>query len=194
MTEINGSDFHSDFDKIFGSGGNKNFELNPFFKIGIFIFLILLAWLLIAHLYLSYINYTNKYDKALNNLNFKLKNDMAKLGKVRTNLVFFRKMAKNQVNVSYILYVLSLRRFGETGIKSLSVNKGRVNISIFSLEDGFARSLNLMNDYVLYLNIYGMQMHTGRFAITSIEEKSGAGKSQNSSIIGVLSSGRFANR
>jgi hypothetical protein len=189
---INEPDFHSDLEKILGSGGSKkDFGLSPFFKPGVFIFLTALAWLIIISLYASYINYYNKYDKVLNNLNFKLKTDTAKLNKIKTNLVFFRKVARNQVNVSYLLYLLSLRRFGDTYIKSLSVNNGRVNISVFSLENGFARSLNLMNDYTLYLNIYGLQMHTGRFRIASIIEKE---KGKNRSIIGGISSGRFRYR
>ena len=189
MADIKEPDFHTDLEKILGSGGNKkDFELNSFFKLGVFIFLIVLSWSIIVFLYVSYINYSNKYDKVLNNLNFQLKSDMARLKKIKTNLVFFRKVAKNQVNVSYILYLLSIHRFGETDIKSLSVNKGRVDISVFSLERSFAKSLNLMNDYVLYLNVYGLQTHTGRFGITSIEEKSGG---KISRIIGVLSSGRF---
>ncbi len=178
MADIKEPDFHSDLEKILG----------PFFKLGVFIFLIALAWLIIIFLYVSYINYSSKYDKVLNNLNFKLKNDISRLDKIKTNLIFFRKVAKNQVNVSYLLYLLSLRRFGATYIKSFSVNKGRVNISVFSLERSFTKSLNLMNDYVLYLNIYDLQMHTGRFAITSIAEKR-IGKT--SDIIGGLSSGRF---
>ena len=189
MADIKEPDFHTDLEKILGSGGNKkDFELNSFFKLGVFIFLIVLSWSIIVFLYVSYINYSNKYDKVLNNLNFQLKSDMARLKKIKTNLVFFRKVAKNQVNVSYILYLLSIHRFGETDIKSLSVNKGRVDISVFSLERSFAKSLNLMNDYVLYLNVYGLQTHTGRFGITSIEEKNGG---KISRIIGVLSSGRF---
>lgn len=189
MADIKEPDFHADLEKIFGSGGNKKgFELNLFFKLGVFIFLIALSWSIIVFLCVSYINYSNKYDKVLNNLNFQLKSDITRLKKIKTNLVFFRKVAKNQVNVSYILYLLSIHRFGETGIKSLSVNKGRVDISVFSLERSFAKSLNLINDYVLYLNIYGLQTHTGMFGITSIEEKSGG---KISRIIGVLSSGRF---
>ncbi len=189
MADVKEPDFHADLEKILGSGGNKKgFELNPFFKLGVFIFLIALSWSIIVFLCVSYINYSNKYDKVLNNLNFQLKSDITRLKKIKTNLVFFRKVAKNQVNVSYILYLLSIHRFGETGIKSLSVNKGRVDISVFSLERSFAKSLNLMNDYVLYLNIYGLQTHTGRFGITSIEEKSGG---KISRIIGVLSSVRF---
>ena len=189
MADIKEPDFHTDLEKILGSGGNKKgFELNPFFKLGVFIFLIALSWSIIVFLCVSYINYSNKYDKVLNNLNFQLKSDITRLKKIKTNLVFFRKVAKNQVNVSYILYLLSIHRFGETDIKSLSVNKGRVDISVFSLERSFAKSLNLMNDYVLYLNIYGLQTHTGRFGITSIEEKNGG---KISRIIGVISSGRF---
>ena len=190
MTDINKEpDFHADLEKILESGGNKkDFALNPFFKLGVFIFLIVLSWSIIVFLYVSYINYSNKYDKVLNNLNFELKSDITRLRKIKTNLVFFKKVAKNQVNVSYILYLLSLHRFGETGIKSMSVNKGRVDISVFSLEKSFEKSLNLMNDYVLYLNIYGMQMHTGNFGITSIGEKN---EGKTSRIIGVLSSGKF---
>jgi hypothetical protein len=182
-------DFHADLEKILESGeNNKYFALNPFFKLGIFIFLTVLSWSVIVFIYVSYINYSNKYDKVLNNLNFQLKSDITRLKKIKTNLVFFRQVAKNQVNVSYILYLLSIHRFGETGIKYLSVNKGRVDISVFSLEKSFEKSLNLMNDYVLYLNIYGLQAHTGNFDITSIGEEN-AGKT--SRIIGVLSSGKF---
>jgi len=172
----------------FNTDAEKNFILNPYFKIGIFLFLTILSWSIIVFLYISYINYSNRYDKVLNNLNFELKSDITRLKKIKTNLVFFRQVAKNQVNVSYILYLLSLHRFGETGLKSMSVNKGRVYISVFSLEKSFEKSLNLMNDYVLYLNIYGMQTHAGRFSITSIGEKN-TGKT--SRIIGELSSGKF---
>ena len=185
MDEMSNSSFHSDFDKIFESGRNKNnLELNPYFKIGVFVFLILFLWTLIIYLYVSYINRTSKYEKALENINYKLKNDSLKLKKLNSNLIFFRKVAENQVNVSYILYLLSLHRFGESRIKSLSVNKGKVDISVFSLEKGFARTLNLMNDYVIYLNIYDMKMHTGRFYLNAL-------KSKNKEIIGVLSSKRF---
>ncbi len=189
MADIKEPDFHSDLEKILGSGLNKkDFRSNYFVKLGIFIFLIVVSWSIIIFLYASYINYFNKYDKILNNLNFQLKSDITKSNKIKTNLVFFRKVAKNQVNVSYLLYLLSIRRFGKTGIKSFSVNKGRVNISVFSMEKSFTRSLNLMNDYVLYLNIYCLQMHTGRFRITSVNENK-SGKSSGD--IWGLSSGRF---
>ncbi|MGC8554077.1 MAG: hypothetical protein ACP5NA_01080 [Candidatus Acidulodesulfobacterium sp.] len=185
MNEINGSDFHSDFDKIFESGRNKNnLELNPYFKIGVFVFLIIVLWMFIIYLYVSYVSRTSKYEKALENINYKLKNDSIKLKKLNDNLIFFKKVAENQVNVSYILYLLSLHRFGESGIRSISVNKGKVGISVFLLEKGFARSLNLMNDYAIYLNIYDMKMHTGRFYLNAI-------KSKNKETIGVLSSKRF---
>ena len=106
----------------------------------------------------------------------------------KTNLIFFKKVSRNQVNISYILYLLSIRRFGRTYIKSLAVDNGRVKVSVSSLESGFARSLNLMNDYVLYLNIYGMQMHTGKFRIASLTEK---GTKKNAGAAGVLASERF---
>ena len=185
MDEMNGSDFHADFDKIFESGRNKNnLELNPYFKIGVFVVLILFLWTLIIYLYVSYINRTSKYEKALENINYKLKNDSLRLKRLDANLIFFKKVAENQVNVSYILYLMSLHRFGESEIRTLSVNKGKVGISVFSLEKGFTRSLNLMNDYVIYLNIYDMKMHTGRFYLNAL-------KSKNKEIIGVLSSKRF---
>lgn len=191
MAYIKDSNFNSGLQKIFGDGENKknkkDSEISPF-KLGIFIFLIALTWFFIILLYTSYINYSRKYDKVLGNLNYELKSDISRLNKINTNLVFFKKVSKNQVNVSYLLYLLSVHRFGGTYIKSLAVNNGRVNISVFSLENGFARSLNLMNDYSLYLNIYGLQMHTGKFRITSIIEK-GAG--ENSRVIGGLTSGRF---
>ena len=185
MDEMNGSDFHADFDKIFESGRNKNnLELNPYFKIGVFVVLILFLWTLIIYLYVSYINRTSKYEKALENINYKLKNDSLRLKRLDANLIFFKKVAENQVNVSYILYLLSLHRFGESRIKSLSVNKGKVGVSVFSFEKGFARTLNLINDYVIYLNIYDMKMHTGKFYLNALKIK-------NKEIIGVLSSKRF---
>ncbi len=187
MDEMNGSNFHSDFDRIFESGRNKNnLELNPYFKIGVFVFLIIFLWAFIIYLYMSYLNKTIKYEKALENINYKLKNDSLKLKRLNSNLIFFRKVAKNQVNVSYILYILSLHRFGESRIKSLSVNKGKVSVSVFSFEKGFARALNIMNDYLLYLNIYDMKMHTGRFYLNAL-------KGKNKEIIGILSSKRFFN-
>ncbi len=185
MNEINGSDFHSDFDRIFESGRNKNnLELHPYFKIGVFVFLILVLWMFIISLYMSYIKRSDQYKKALENINYKLKNDSLKLKKLNNNLIFFKKVAENQVNVSYIIYLLSLHRFGASGINSLSVNHGKVSISIFSLEKNFTRSLNIMNDYAIYLNIYDMKMHTGRFYLNAI-------KSKNKETIGILSSKRF---
>ena len=63
MADIKEPDFHADLEKILGSGGNKKgFELNPFFKLGVFIFLIALSWSIIVFLCVSYINYSNKYD------------------------------------------------------------------------------------------------------------------------------------
>ncbi len=189
MAGIKEADFHADLEKILGSGLNKNgFKSNYFLKLGFLLFLIVLSWSIIIFLYASYINYFNKYDKVLNNLNFQLKGDISRFNKIKTNLVFFRNVAKNQVNVSYLLYLLSVRRFGDTAIKSMSVNKGRVNISIFSLEKSFAKNLNLMNDYALYLNIYGLNTHTGRFAISSFN---GNNSIKNAQTLWGLSSGRF---
>jgi hypothetical protein len=194
MTESKDFDFHPDLKGIFGKNGNdenkknkKNWDEN-IFKLALFILLIGLTWLLIILIYISYIDYSRKYDNVLNNINHKLKADNLKLDKINTNLIFFKKVNRNQVNVSYILYLLSMRRFGRTYIKSISANNGQVNISIFSLERGFARSLNLMNDYKLYLNIYGLQMHTGRFRITYISENSSRKKI---GIAGRISSVRF---
>lgn len=191
MANIKDSEFQSDLQNIFENGknkkDNKNSGISPF-KIGIFIFLIALTWLFIILFYISYINYSRKYHKVLNNINYELKSDISRLNKIKTNLVFFKKVSKNQVNVSYILYLLSIHRFGRTYIKSLAVHNGRVNISVFSLENSFSRSLNLINDYILYLNIYDLQMHTRRFKITSIAENR-IGK--NKVVIGGLVSERY---
>ncbi|MHB8232955.1 MAG: hypothetical protein ACYDDB_08665 [bacterium] len=191
MADLKDFNFQSDFQNISGDGENKKNKKDSginSFKLAVFIFLIALTWLFIILFYESYINYSRKYNKALSNVNYELKSDISRLNKINTNLVFFKKVSKDQVNVSYILYLLSVHRFGGTYIKSLAVNNGRVNISVFSLENGFAKSLNLMNDYVLYLNIYGLQMHTGMFRITSIVENR-TGK--NRGVIGGLASGRF---
>ncbi|MHB1661696.1 MAG: hypothetical protein ACYCSQ_03580 [bacterium] len=191
MADFKDSNFQSDLQNIFGDGENKKNKKDSriiSFKLAIFIFLIALTWLFIILFYASYINYYRKYNKVLNNVNYELKSDISRLNKINTNLIFFKRVSKNQVNVSYMLYLLSLHRFGETYIKSLAVNGGRVKISVFSLESGFARSLNIMNDYILYLNIYGLQMHTGKFRITSIVEKK---IGENRGVIGGLASGRF---
>ena len=98
MDEMSNSGFQSDFDKIL--------ELNPYFKIGVFVFLILFLWTLIIYMYVSYVNKTTKYDDVLKSINYKLKNDSIRLKRLNSNLIFFRKVAENQVNVSYILYLL----------------------------------------------------------------------------------------
>jgi hypothetical protein len=191
MADVNDPNFQADLQNIFGDGENKKNKKDSginSFKLAVFIFLIALTWLFIILFYASYVNYSRKYNKVLNNVNYELKSDISRLNKINTNLAFFKKVSKNQVNVSYVLYLLSIHRFGWTYIKSLAVNNGRVNISVFSLENGFARSLNLMNDYILYLNIYGLQMHTGRFRIASIiENRTG----RNRGVTGGLASGRF---
>ncbi len=188
MAEIKGSDFDSDLQKIFGydDRGRKN-GINPSVMV-LLVFLIVATWFFISLYYLSYINYSKKYDIVLNNLNYKLKNDMSRLDRIKTNLTFFKSVNKNQVNVSYILYLLSLHRFGKSYVRSLAVNDGRVNVSIFSLENSFRKNLGIIRDYALYLNIYDLRMHTGKFGIASlIKEKVG----KENGVAGTIVSSRF---
>ncbi|MFW0883754.1 hypothetical protein ACMCNP_01645 [Candidatus Acidulodesulfobacterium sp. H_13] len=188
MTEIKGSDFHSDLQKIFGYDDRRNGNgINPLVMV-LLVFLIVATWFFISLYYLSYINYSKKYNIVLDNLSYKLKNDMSRSDRIKTNLTFFKSVNKNQVNVSYVLYLLSLHRFGKSYVRSLTVNDGRIDISIFSLENSFRKNLGIMRDYALYLNIYDLRMHTGRFGIASlIEEKTG----KKSGVVGTITSSRF---
>ncbi|HEC24958.1 MAG TPA: hypothetical protein ENI54_02945 [bacterium] len=190
MTEIKGSDFYSDLQKIFGydGRGRRNGKGINLSVIVLLVFLIVATWFFISLYYLSYINYSKKYNIVLNNLNYKLKNDISRLDRIKTNLTFFKSINKNQVNVSYILHLLSLHRFGKSYIKSLAVNDGRVDVSIFSLENSFRKNLGIMRDYALYLNLYDLRMHTGRFGIASLIKEKAEGKS---GFVGTITSNRF---
>ncbi len=192
MSKLKDMEFHSESDlrETLDGGtkkGGRGKKTDRLMLFGI-IFLIALIWSVMIFYYVSYVNYSNKYYNVLININRRLKNDASRLNRVKTNLIFFKKVSRSQVNVSYILYLLSIRRFGRTYIKSLTVDNGRVKVSVFSSESGFLRSLNLMNDYVLYLNIYGLRMRTGKFRIVSLTEK---GTKKNDGAAGVLASSRF---
>ncbi len=64
-------DFHADLEKIFEGGGNKKrFCIKSFFQTGRFHFSNRPGLVGYRFLYVSYTNYSNKYDKVLNNLNF----------------------------------------------------------------------------------------------------------------------------
>jgi hypothetical protein len=138
--------------------------------------------------YLSYVNSSKKYNGILSRLSLNLKGDTLRYNKVKTNLIFFKQVNKNQVNISNLLYLLSIHRFGLTYVQSITVRDGHIYIGMMSSGRRFLKGLRLMRDYAVYLNIYSLQMHTGSFKITSLIETK---TKSNKGVLGVLTSGRY---
>lgn len=192
MAEFNETDFHALFKGDNNAPLNKNKKralagLNLFVLVPLMV-LIIIAWFLMYLYYLSYVNSSVKYNNILNRETLNLKNDKLRYDKIKTDLKFLKTVNKNQVNVSNLLYILSLHRFGLTYVRSIKVNKGRVSIELMSLDDGYVKGLRSMSDYAVYLNIYSLQMHTGGFKITSLTDNSAKG---NTGILGKIESGRY---
>ncbi len=173
MTELSESDLH----KLFKDDKNIPFNKNTnkkerdalnLFVIILLITLIVITWLSMYFYYLSYVNSSRKYNDILGKLSLNLKKDASRYGNIKTNLIFFKQVNKNQVNVSNLLYLLSIHRFGLTYVQSITVRDGHVYVRMMSRNMGFLKGLRLMRDYAVYLSIYSLQMHTGSFRIASL--------------------------
>ncbi len=193
MTELSESDLH----KLFKDDKNIPFNKNTnkkerdalnLFVIILLITLIVITWLSMYFYYLSYVNSSKKYNGILSRLSLNLKGDTLRYNKVKTNLIFFKQVNKNQVNISNLLYLLSIHRFGLTYVQSITVRDGHIYIGMMSSGRRFLKGLRLMRDYAVYLNIYSLQMHTGSFKITSLIETK---TKSNKGVLGVLTSGRY---
>ncbi len=193
MTELSESDLH----KLFKDDRNIPFNKNTnkkerdalnLFVIILLITLIVITWLSVYFYYLSYVNSSKKYNGILSRLSLNLKGDTLRYNKVKTNLIFFKQVNKNQVNISNLLYLLSIHRFGLTYVQSITVRDGHIYIGMMSSGRRFLKGLRLMRDYAVYLNIYSLQMHTGSFKITSLIETK---TKSNKGVLGVLTSGRY---
>ena len=193
MTELSESDLH----KLFKDDRNIPFNKNTnkkerdalnLFVIILLITLIVITWLSMYFYYLSYVNSSKKYNGILSRLSLNLKGDTLRYNKVKTNLIFFKQVNKNQVNISNLLYLLSIHRFGLTYVQSITVRDGHIYIGMMSSGRRFLKGLRLMRDYAVYLNIYSLQMHTGSFKITSLIETK---TKSNKGVLGVLTSGRY---
>ena len=193
MTELSESDLH----KLFKDDKNIPFNKNTnkkerdalnLFVIILLITLIVITWLSMYFYYLSYVNSSKKYNGILSRLSLNLKGDTLRYNKVKTNLIFFKQVNKNQVNVSNLLYLLSMHRFGLTYVQSITVRDGHIYIWMMSSGRRFLKSLRLMRNYAVYLSIYSLQMHTGSFKITSLIETK---TKSNKGVLGVLTSGGY---
>ncbi len=193
MTELSESDLH----KLFKDDKNIPFNKNTnkkerdalnLFVIILLITLIVITWLSMYFYYLSYVNSSKKYNGILSRLSLNLKGDTLRYNKVKTNLIFFKQVNKNQVNVSNLLYLLSMHRFGLTYVQSITIRDGHIYIWMMSSGRRFLKSLRLMRDYAVYLSIYSLQMHTGSFKITSLIETK---TKSNKGVLGVLTSGGY---
>ena len=193
MTELSESDLH----KLFKDDKNIPFNKNTnkkerdalnLFVIILLITLIVITWLSMYFYYLSYVNSSKKYNGILSRLSLNLKGDTLRYNKVKTNLIFFKQVNKNQVNISNLLYLLSIHRFGLTYVQSITVRDGHIYIWMMSSGRRFLKSLRLMRDYAVYLSIYSLQMHTGSFKITSLIETK---TKSNKGVLGVLTSGGY---
>ena len=193
MTELSESDLH----KLFKDDKNIPFNKNTnkkerdalnLFVIILLITLIVITWLSMYFYYLSYVNSSKKYNGILSRLSLNLKGDTLRYNKVKTNLIFFKQVNKNQVNVSNLLYLLSMHRFGLTYVQSITIRDGHIYIWMMSSGRRFLKSLRLMRNYAVYLSIYSLQMHTGSFKITSLIETK---TKSNKGVLGVLTSGGY---
>ncbi|MDA8303772.1 MAG: hypothetical protein M0016_01225 [Deltaproteobacteria bacterium] len=194
MTELSGSDLHNlfkdDRDIPFNKNKNTNKERDALnlFVIILLITLIVITWLSMYFYYLSYVNSSKKYNGILSRLSLNLKGDTLRYNKVKNNLIFFKQVNKYQINISNLLYLLSIHRFGLTYVKSIKVEGGHIYIWMMPSGGRFLKGLRLMGDYAAYLSIYSLQMHTGSFKITSLVETKTKSKK---GVLGVLTSGRY---
>ena len=193
MTELSESDLHKLFKDDKNIPFNKNTNKKERDALNLFVIillttLIVITWLSMYFYYLSYVNSSKKYNGILSRLSLNLKGDILRYNKVKTNLIFFKQVNKNQVNISNLLYLLSTHRFGLTHVQSITVRDGHIYIWMMSSGRRFLKGLHLMMDYAVYLNIYSLQMHTGSFKITSLIETK---TKSNKGVLGVLTSGGY---
>ncbi len=192
MNEFNGSDYQSLFKNNENDSFNKKIDqkrgtLNLLVVMALAM-LIIITWFSIYLCYLSYINSTKKSGYISKGLSLNLKKDTLRYNKIKTNLAFFKTTDENQVNISNLFYLLSLHRLSSTYVSFIKADNGRISVGIVSLDKGYFKSLRLIRDYALYLNMYDSQMHTDGFKIvtlTNIKTKNG------NYILGVLESGKY---
>lgn len=192
MNELNESDYHSLFKSEENVPFNKKTDkkqgaLNLFVVIALTI-LIIITWFSVYMCYLSYENSSKKSGDISRGLSLNLKTDTLRYNKIKTNLAFFKTVNKDQINISNLFYLLSLHRFGSTYVSFIKTDNGRIIVGIVSLNKQFLKSLRLVRDYAMYLNISDSQMHTNGFKITALAyAKAKKGKH----ILGVLTSNRY---
>ena len=152
-----------------GSGGGKikNKNHNKLI-ISAYLFILIVIW---SAFFINYISNNNKiirYNKELSLMNTAIDSDSALLKKLENNLLFFKNIKDNQVNIANLLYNISIHKFSAGKLTSVFIKSGKVYLKFIVYKNNFLDSLNNLMGYKAYLNMNKNKIFTGKFKIVSL--------------------------
>lgn len=152
-----------------GSGGGKikNKNHNKLI-ISAYLFILIVIW---SAFFINYISNNNKiirYNKELSLMNTAIDSDSALLKKLENNLLFFKNIKDNQVNIANLLYNISIHKFSAGKLTSVLIKSGKVYLKFIVYKNNFLNSLNNLMGYKVYLNMNKNKIFTGKFKIVSL--------------------------
>ncbi len=189
MSDFKNDDFHKIIDDTYGNDDidmlndmlNKNDYFNEInnneinnnrknknqYKIIIllYIFVLIVIWFAFFINYAAGAKIIAKYNKELSLLSINIKNNSVFLDKLKNNLHFFKNIKYNQINISNLLYAISIHKFPKSKLSSIIVKDGKVYLQLIVYKKNFLNSLNNLMSYKVYLNMNKNKIFTGRFKI-----------------------------
>ena len=160
-------DMDNSFKKINNTKINNNRKNKKQQKIIIlvYIFVLIIIWFAFFINYVTSNKIIAKYNKELSSLSIHIKNNSVFLDKLKNNLHFFKNIKYNQINISNLLYTVSIHKFPKSKLRSIIVKDGRVYLRLIIYKKNFLNSLNNLTGYKVYLNMNKNKIFTGRFKI-----------------------------
>ncbi|MHB8281601.1 MAG: hypothetical protein ACYDDE_02210 [bacterium] len=130
-----------------------------------YIFILIAIWFALFINYAASSKIISKYNKELSLLSINIKNNSVFLDKLKNNLHFFKNIKYNQINISNLLYAVSIHKFPKSKLISIIVKDGKVYLRLIVYKKNFLNSLNNLTGYKVYLNMNKNKIFTGRFKI-----------------------------
>jgi hypothetical protein len=161
-------DKNSSFSKIGSGGGKIKNENHNKLLISVYLFVLIIIWSAFFINYISTNSKIIKYNKELSLMSIAINNDSTLLKKLKNNLLFFKNIKTNQVNIANLLYSISIHKFPAGKLTSVIIKSGKVYLKFAVYKNNFLNSLNNLMGYKVYLNMNKNKIFTGRFKIVSL--------------------------
>ncbi|MHB1680656.1 MAG: hypothetical protein ACYCTB_09160 [bacterium] len=184
MSDFKNDDFHKIIDDTYGDDVDMLNKSNYFNEINnnkinnnrknknqqkiiilVYIFVLIVIWFAFFINYVASNKIIVKYNKELSLLSINIKNNSVFLDKLKNNLHFFKNIKYNQINISNLLYAVSIHKFPKSKLRSIIVKDGKVYLRLIVYKNNFLNSLNSLISYKFYLNMNKNKIFAGRFKI-----------------------------